>query len=125
ADAAAGPIDFVDVCTATQTAVASSVIRGWLGSSFRRAGRIRQPEETRMRLEPVHHTIVAMDVAGSGRRDDLLQLRMRADLREIVAGTLAAQSLDVAALHHTDLGDVLRLIVAGSDRPAVSLDPFV
>src|SRR5207247_4349976 len=41
--------------------------------------------ETGRRFEPVHHTVVAMDVAGSGRRDDLLQLRMRADLHAIVA----------------------------------------
>ena len=32
-----------------------------------------------MRREPVHHTIVAMDVAGFGHRDDVLQLRMRAE----------------------------------------------
>jgi hypothetical protein len=70
-----------------------------------------------MRLEPVHHTVVAMDVAGSGHRDDLLQLRMRADLRAIVAETLAAQSLDVAALHHTDLGDGIRLIAPASISP--------
>jgi hypothetical protein len=77
-----------------------------------------------MRLEPVHHTIVAMDVAGSGGRDDVLQLQMRADLREIVADTLARQSLDLATLHPADLGDGIRLIIAGVS-PAVLLDPFV
>jgi hypothetical protein len=78
-----------------------------------------------VRHEPVHHTMVAMDVAGSGRRDDLLQLRGRADLREIVADSLAAQSLDLAALHHSDLGDGIRLIVPADISPAVLLDPFV
>src|SRR5436190_2131865 len=77
-----------------------------------------------MRLEPVHHTIVAMDVAGSGHRDDVLQLRMRTDLREIVAGALAAQSLDLARLPLTDLGDGIRLIITGVS-PAMLLDPFV
>jgi hypothetical protein len=77
-----------------------------------------------MRLEPVHHTIVAMDVASSGRRNDPLQLRMRADLRQIVADTLARQSLDLAALHQTDLGDGIRLMIANVS-PAVLLDPFV
>ncbi len=76
-----------------------------------------------MRLEPVHHTIVAMDVAGSGGRDDVLQLRMRADLREIVSDTLALQSLDLAALDHSDLGDGIRLIIA-EVSPAVLLNPF-
>src|SRR6266545_600791 len=79
--------------------------------------------ETQMRLEPVHHTIVAMDVAGSGGRDDVLQLRMRADLREIVSDTLALQSLDLAALDHSDLGDGIRLIIA-EVSPAVLLNPF-
>src|SRR5262245_17592677 len=77
-----------------------------------------------MRREPVHHTIVAMDVAHSGGRDDLLQLRMPADLREIVAATLAAQALDLAALPYTDLGDGIRLMIAGAS-PAVLLVPFV
>jgi hypothetical protein len=78
-----------------------------------------------MRLEPVQHTVVAMDVAGSGGRDDLLQLRMRADLRGIVAEALAEQSLDITALHHTDLGDGTRLIVPAAVSPARLLDPFV
>jgi hypothetical protein len=77
-----------------------------------------------MRLEPVHHTVVAMDVVGSGHRDDLLQLRMRADLREVVAETLTAQSLDLDMLPHTDLGDGIRLMIAGVS-PAALLDPFV
>jgi hypothetical protein len=78
-----------------------------------------------MRLEPVHHTIVAMDIAGSGGRDDLLQIHGRADLRQIVTETLAAQALDPAALHHTDLGDGIRLIAPPGISPAVLLDPFV
>ena len=44
-----------------------------------------------MRRKPVHHTIVAMDVAGSGVRDDLLQLRMRANLAAIVAEAVASR----------------------------------
>jgi len=74
---------------------------------------------------PVHHTIVAMDVAGSGRLDDPWQLRMRADLRAIVAQALARQPLDPQAVHHTDLGDGVRLIVEPSVSPQNMLDPFV
>jgi hypothetical protein len=77
-----------------------------------------------MHLEPEHHTIVAMDVAGSGHRDDLLQLRMRADLREIVAETLATQSLDLDLLPQTDLGDGIRLMIERVS-PVALLDPFV
>jgi hypothetical protein len=65
-----------------------------------------------------------MDVERSGHRNDLLQLCMRADLRQIVADTLTWQSLDLAALPHTDLGDGIRLMIAGVS-PAVLLDPYV
>jgi transcriptional regulator with XRE-family HTH domain len=77
-----------------------------------------------MRPEPVHHTIVAMDVANSGNRDDLLQLRMRADLREIVSAAFTAESVPGAA-DITDLGDGIRLIVPASISPALLLDPFI
>lgn len=78
-----------------------------------------------MRYEPVHYSIVAMDVAGSGSRDDQLQLQLRADLRRIVADTLASQSLDLRDLHRTDLGDGVRLIVPPAISPRYVLDPFV
>jgi hypothetical protein len=75
--------------------------------------------------QPVHHTVVAIDVAGSGGRDDLLQLRMRADLRAIVAEVLTRQGLDLSTMHHTDLGDGMRLIVPPEVSPSALLDPFV
>ncbi|GIJ48314.1 hypothetical protein Val02_52000 [Virgisporangium aliadipatigenens] len=78
-----------------------------------------------MRYEPVHYTIVAMDVAKSGGRDDQLQIRMRADLRAVVAETLAHQGLDTAGIAHDDLGDGVRLIVPARVTPALLLDPFV
>jgi hypothetical protein len=62
-----------------------------------------------VKYEPVHHTIVAMDIAGSGARDDQLQLQMRADLRKIVADALAEQALDPRSVYRTDLGDGVRL----------------
>src|SRR2546421_4435092 len=74
-----------------------------------------------MRPEPVHHTIVAMDVVGSGARDDMLQLRMRADLREIVSDALTG----VPTGEVGDLGDGVRLIVPAQVSPALLLDPFV
>src|SRR5215510_11971480 len=77
-----------------------------------------------MRPEPVHHTIVAMDVASSGSRDDLLQLRMRADLREIVSDALGVAVLSTAA-DLTDLGDGIRLVVPANVSPALLLDPFI
>jgi hypothetical protein len=49
---------------------------------------------------------------------------MRADLNQIVAETLAVQSLDLDVVHPTDLGDGIRLVIADVS-PAVLLDPFV
>jgi tetratricopeptide (TPR) repeat protein len=78
-----------------------------------------------MRLAPLYYYIVAMDVAGSGARTDPLQLRMRADLRKIVADGFAEQGIDANRLHQSDLGDGLRLIVGPETSPALLLDPFV
>lgn len=75
--------------------------------------------------QPVHYSIMAIDVAASGGRDDQLQLRMRADLREIVAAALARQPQDMHAVDRTDLGDGVRLIVPASIAPRSLLDPFV
>jgi hypothetical protein len=90
------------------------------------AGRpsVRSPYDHRSIREPLHHTIVAMDVVDSGRLVDLLQLRMRADLRAIVTDVLARQSLD-PVVDYTDLGDGIRLIVPPTVTPAAMLDPFV
>jgi tetratricopeptide (TPR) repeat protein len=78
-----------------------------------------------MNYEPLHHTIVAMDVAGSGILDDPLQLQIRADLHDIVAAVLAGQSLNLRDVHVTDLGDGLRLIVPPAISPRYVLDPFI
>ena len=74
---------------------------------------------------PTHHTVVGIDVACSGGRNDLLQLRMRADLRAVIAAALANQGLAWIHLHHDDLGDGVRLIVPAGISPSVMLDPFV
>ncbi|SDT15899.1 macro domain-containing protein [Actinoplanes derwentensis] len=78
-----------------------------------------------IRYEPVHFTIVAIDVAGSGGRDDQLLLQMRADLRRMVGDALLDQGLDPADVSMEDLGDGVRLIVPASVTPARLLDPFV
>jgi hypothetical protein len=75
---------------------------------------------------PVHHTIVDIDVAGSGSRDDQLQLRMRADLRALVGAVLARQSLTPGGtVDCRDLGDGIRLVVPASVSPCAMLDPFI
>jgi hypothetical protein len=75
--------------------------------------------------DPTHHTIVAMDVVGSGALDDRQLLAVRGDLRAIVSGVLGKQSIALEAIHHDDLGDGLRLIVPAVVTPRAMLDPFI
>jgi hypothetical protein len=84
-----------------------------------------QRSEKRMGTQPLHATIVAFDVERSSGRDDQLALRMRADLRDMVAEALRRQSLDPHIIDTTDLGDGLRLVVPGQVPPSVLLDPFI
>ncbi|WP_426502657.1 macro domain-containing protein [Dactylosporangium sp. McL0621] len=75
--------------------------------------------------EPLHATIVAFDVERSGGRDDHLILRMRSDLRDMVAEVLRRQSIDPGIIDITDLGDGLRLVVPAQVPPSELLDPFI
>ena len=86
---------------------------------------IEYPPATRPRGTPIHHTIVELDVTGSGRRNDQLHLRMRADLRAIVADVLAMQRLDPDTIDRTDLGDGVRLVIPAHISPHALLDPFI
>jgi hypothetical protein len=74
---------------------------------------------------PLHHAVLAIDVAASGGRDDQLLLRMRSDLREIIAGLLQRQGLEGSVDEWADLGDGVRLIMALGVTPVALLDPFV
>jgi len=79
-----------------------------------------------VRLEPQHHTIIATDVAKSSGRNDALLMRMRRDLREILAETLRRQGLDPDRLTRIDDGDGYRyLIPSAVAPPQAALDPFV
>lgn len=81
---------------------------------------------SQVRLRPKYHTIIATDVAKSGGRTDASLMRMRRDLREILAGTLELQGLDPERLTSIDDGDGYRyLIPADVAPPQAALDPFV
>ena len=78
-----------------------------------------------MWLNPVHHTIIATDVAKSGSRNDVLIVRMRADLRRMLKDVLAQQAVDMDAQAVADLGDGYRLLLPASISPGSALNPFV
>jgi len=76
-------------------------------------------------FDPLHHTIIATDVAASGSRTDPLLVRMRADVRQILRETLGRQNVDVTQLTMDDLGDGYRLLLPALISPRAALDPFV
>ncbi|WP_328475435.1 hypothetical protein OHA21_19180 [Actinoplanes sp. NBC_00393] len=79
-----------------------------------------------MSQDPLFHTILATDVAKSSSRNDDLLLRMRADLRKILIGTLSAQQIDAGALTVLDDGDGFRfLLPATVAAPHALIDPFL
>jgi hypothetical protein len=78
-----------------------------------------------MPFAPLHHTLIAMDVEKSGKRDDPLLLRMRADLRMIIGELLVRQHLDPHAITVEDLGDGYRLLFPAAVTPMAALDPFI
>src|SRR5687768_17206527 len=78
-----------------------------------------------MRLDPLYYTIVATDVERSSRFNDVSLLRMRRDLRELLADSLARQGIDMASLPVIDDGDGFRILLPAEYSPHVALDPFV
>jgi tetratricopeptide (TPR) repeat protein len=75
--------------------------------------------------DPLYRGIIAMDVVGSGRRDDQLLLKMRDDLREIIRTTLSMQGIDLDSIEVQDLGDGLRLVLPSVVSPKVLLIPLI
>lgn len=79
-----------------------------------------------MGYQPLPHTIVDIDIVGSGKlANDTLLLGAREDIRRLLAGVLAQQGIDFNALPKHDLGDGMRLTVPGIVSPAALVDPFV
>lgn len=74
---------------------------------------------------PVFHTIITVDVAGSGSRPVRATLRMRQELRQILTEVLGEQGIPWESVHPKDDGDAYRLLL-GPDRPAERvLGPFL
>jgi hypothetical protein len=75
--------------------------------------------------DALSHTIVMLDVAGSGLLNDPGQRRMRRDLFRIVADVLAQQGLDTPDVDHNDRGDGVRLIMPPLVPPLAVVRSFV
>jgi hypothetical protein len=79
-----------------------------------------------MRFDPLPFTIIATDVEKSSSRNDDLLIRMRADLRRILADSLARQGIDMTEVPVLDDGDGFRVLLpAARIAPQAALDPFI
>ena len=75
-----------------------------------------------MRLEPLHHTIVATAAAASG---SAVLARMRRDLRALLEDTLTRLGLEPAELTPIGDGCRFRVLLPASVPPRAALVPFV
>lgn len=78
-----------------------------------------------MHPDPVHHTIIAFDIARSSKHPVSWLLKMREDLRRITRDVLAKQGITWDSLHYDDLGDGLRLLLPPIHPAMRVLRPFV
>lgn len=78
-----------------------------------------------MRFDPLPYTIIATDVAKSSSRTGDLLLRMRRDLRGMLADTLGRQGIDLSTVPVLDDGDGFRVLLPASVAPQAAVEPFV
>lgn len=70
--------------------------------------------------DPVFHTIIAVDMVGSGSLPVRTARRLRKDLQSIMMDAFRQQDIDWESLHRDDLGDGFRVLVP-LRHPAVRL----
>jgi class 3 adenylate cyclase len=75
--------------------------------------------------DPQHRSIVVIDIAGYGRRDDPAQVRARAGLDRVVRTAFRSSGLPWRRLVVKDRGDGMIVLVPATASKAVLLHPFV
>lgn len=80
-----------------------------------------------MYREPVHRTILAIDIERFGRFEwtDPMRVRVRARLRRLVDGALADAMIDPTQVHGGDTGDGMLILVDGVVPTTRTLHPLV
>jgi hypothetical protein len=76
-------------------------------------------------LDPQHRSIVVIDMADSGRRNDLAQLHIRASLDRVVRTAFHASKIPWHRLETADRGDGMIVFVPATVSKAVLLHPFI
>lgn len=86
-----------------------------------RIGERRVPRRT----DPQHRSIVVIDIAGYGRRDDLAQVRARAHLDRVVRTAFRTSGMPWHRLVAMDRGDGMIVLIPATTSKAVLLHPFI
>jgi class 3 adenylate cyclase len=81
----------------------------------------RMPRHT----DPQHRSIMVIDIADFGRRDDLAQIRARAGLDRVVRSTFHASGIPWRRLVTQDRGDGMIVLIPATTSKAALLHPFV
>jgi class 3 adenylate cyclase len=77
------------------------------------------------RTDPQHRSIVVIDIADYGRRDDLAQVRARAGLDRVVRTTFHASGIPWHRLVTKDRGDGMIVLIPATTSKAALLYPFI
>lgn len=80
-----------------------------------------------MRYEPVHRSIMAVDIEGFGRRDrtDRIRVELREALFDLLEKALARISISASDCHRADLGDGVLVLFSPQVSKLRLIDPFV
>ncbi len=72
-----------------------------------------------------HHTIIELDVVGSGSRSPRRSRELRSDLRGIVRDVLRRQGISFDDIERKDQGDGTRLLFPAKYPPTQIVGPFI
>jgi class 3 adenylate cyclase len=75
--------------------------------------------------DPQHRSIVVVDIAGYGRRDDIAQVRARAGLDRVVRTAFRSSGLPWHRLAVKDRGDGMIVLIPATTSKAALLQPFI
>jgi class 3 adenylate cyclase len=77
------------------------------------------------RVDPQHRSIIVIDIAGYGHRDDLAQIRARAGLDRLVRTAFQEAGVSWRRLAVKDRGDGMIVLIPATMSKAALLQPFI
>lgn len=101
--------------------VSVNEVSGFISVRRRGRGERRGPRRT----DPQHRSIVVVDIAGYGRRDDLAQVQARAGLDRVVRTAFHASGMPWHRLVVKDRGDGMIVFIPATTSKVALLHPFL